>query len=69
MNQEEIIKAIIKERIRQDKLHPDNEKDEYLAILVEEVGEIAAALQGQGNLKEEIVQLAAVCFRWLEAYA
>jgi hypothetical protein len=40
--------------------------NEFLAILVEEIGEVARALQGEGDLKEELVQTASVCVRWLE---
>ena len=40
--------------------------NEFLAILVEELGEVARALQGEGDLKEELVQTASVCVRWLE---
>jgi NTP pyrophosphatase (non-canonical NTP hydrolase) len=66
MNQDMIIDSILQERKRQDVLHPWNKKTNRLAILVEEVGEIAQALQGEGSLEEELVQLAAVCVRWLE---
>lgn len=66
MKQAEIIKRIKQERKRQDMLHPDNQQGDYLAIMIEEVGEVGAALQGDGQLIEEIVQLAAVCVRWLE---
>ena len=66
MNQEMIIDAILEERKRQDMLHTWKNKTNRLAILVEEMGEIAAALQGEGSLEEELVQLAAVCVRWLE---
>jgi len=41
--------------------------NEFLAVLVEEVGEVASALQGDGDLKEEIVHVASVCVRWLES--
>jgi hypothetical protein len=68
MNQAEIINKIIAERQRQNRLHPDNKITDYPAIMIEEVGEIGAALQGQGCLIDEIVQLAAVCVRWLEEY-
>lgn len=37
-----------------------------LAVLMEEIGEVAKALQGDGDLKEELVHSAAVCVRWLE---
>lgn len=66
MNQVEILNRIIQERKRQDILHPRNKRGAYPAILIEEVGEVGAALQGQGNLIEELVQVAAVCVRWLE---
>lgn len=39
---------------------------EMLTILVEELGDIARALQGEGNLDEELIQTAATCIRWLE---
>lgn len=39
---------------------------EMFAVLVEEVGEVARALQGEGSLQEELVQIASVCVRWLE---
>lgn len=39
---------------------------EFLSVLVEETGEVAQALQGDGNLREELVQVASVCVRWLE---
>lgn len=38
----------------------------FLAVLMEEIGEVAKALQGDGDLKEELVHSAAVCVRWLE---
>ena len=61
-----IFDAILQERARQDGLHEWNKKTNRLAILVEEVGEIAQALQGEGDLQEELMQLASVCVRWLE---
>lgn len=67
MTQDIIFDAILQERLRQDQLHIWNKKTNRLAILVEEVGEIAAALQGDGDLEEELVQLAAVAVRWLES--
>ena len=39
---------------------------EMLAVLVKEIGEVARALQGEGNLEKELIQLASVCVRWLE---
>jgi NTP pyrophosphatase (non-canonical NTP hydrolase) len=67
MNQQEIIiDSILQERIRQDDLHQWTVKTNRLAVLVEEVGEVASALQGDGDLEEELMQLASVCLRWLE---
>lgn len=39
---------------------------DFLMILIEEVGEIGTALQGEGDLQEELIQVASVCCRWLE---
>ena len=66
--QEIIFDSIIQERNRQDTLHEWDKKTNRFAILVEEVGEIAQALQQRdnGNLEEELVHLASVCVRWLE---
>ena len=71
------IDALKNERLRQEKLWgPDfsnasTTKDDYekLAVLVEEVGEIAKALMenDRDNLFEELVQVAAVSVAWLEA--
>ncbi len=66
MTHEMIFDAILQERIRQDKLHQWNKKTNRLAVLVEELGEISSALQGDGVLEDELVQLASVCVRWLE---
>lgn len=40
--------------------------NEFLAVLVEEMGEVGSALQGDGILTEELIHLASVCVRWLE---
>ena len=67
MTHEDIIfDAIIQERRRQDGLHQWSNRTNRLAVLMEEVGEVAMALQGEGFLEEELVQIAAVCIRWLE---
>jgi NTP pyrophosphatase (non-canonical NTP hydrolase) len=39
---------------------------ELLAILVEEMGEVGRALQGESDLAEELIHVAAVAVRWLE---
>lgn len=66
MNQIDILNAIVNERKRQDILHPRTKKDNQLAILTEEYLEVVKALQGEGDLKEELVHLAAYSMRWLE---
>jgi NTP pyrophosphatase (non-canonical NTP hydrolase) len=66
MNQMLIINRILRERSRQDKLHIWDADTNKMAVLAEELGEVAAAMQGQGNLQDELVQLAAVAIRWLE---
>lgn len=40
--------------------------NEMLSVLIEEVGEVGKAMQGDGSLTDELVQVAAVCVRWLE---
>jgi NTP pyrophosphatase (non-canonical NTP hydrolase) len=39
---------------------------DMLSVLIEEVGEVGKAMQGDGDLIEELTQVAAVCVRWLE---
>lgn len=39
---------------------------DMLAVLIEEVGEVGKALQGEGDLKEELCHVAATACRWLE---
>jgi hypothetical protein len=52
-------------------LEPGKDDGTRLAILVEEVGEVARALtydEGDGaNLREELVQVAAMAVSWLHA--
>ena len=40
--------------------------NEFLVVLTEEFLEVVRALQGEGSLKEELIQVASVCSRWLE---
>jgi NTP pyrophosphatase (non-canonical NTP hydrolase) len=65
---EQIFQLIHKERARQESLHPMQECNDFYfhAVLTEEVGEVAKALQEGTNLDEELIQVASVCFRWLE---
>lgn len=69
-NRSDIFMAISTERQRQDRLHPDDDYPDsvFLAVLVEEVGEVARAmLEGEPKqLRDELVQVAAVCIRRLE---
>ncbi len=39
---------------------------EFFSVLIEEVGEVGRALQGEGDLAEELTHVAACCVRWLE---
>jgi len=70
-----IIHDILDERDRQDVKWGEQNHDDYrwLAILTEEVGELAqAALHDEfggkhaGTLRKELIQAAAVCVSWLE---
>lgn len=66
---EKVIQLIHKERARQECLHPlSSEVDDFyfLSILIEEVGEVAKSLQEGTGKEEELIQVASVCFRWLE---
>jgi len=40
--------------------------NDMMAVLIEEVGEVGKAMQGDGDLIDELIQVAAVCIRWLE---
>lgn len=64
--------AIVLERHRQDrKWGVQNLTDaEFLCVLTEEVGEVAAAINDSlpvDDVRRELVQVAAVCVKWLEA--
>jgi NTP pyrophosphatase (non-canonical NTP hydrolase) len=71
------VEEIVRERRRQDMLKaqgrfkytcadPELNNGERLAILVEEVGEVARALQTGEGLREEVGQCAAICLAWLQ---
>ena len=73
--QELVIQTIVDERQRQDAKWGQQNHDDYrwLAILTEEVGELAqAALHDEfggkaaGTLRAELIQVAAVAMSWLE---
>ena len=68
-----ILANIIRERERQDDLwgkatERDYTPEKWLAVLVEEVGEVAKSIQDGEveNLKEELTQVAAVAIAFLE---
>lgn len=71
LTQQEAIAEIIRERHRQDEkwdvvdLHGS---PKLLAILVEEVGEVAKAIceKDTSSLRDELIQVAAVRVKWLE---
>lgn len=68
LNREMIFRLIDAERLRQDARHPEWDEEKALAVLVEEVGEVAKALNEMDKVEliRELVQVAAVCVRWLE---
>lgn len=64
-----ILDKINDERSEQDRKYPDDDHldDKTLnLILVEEVGEVSKAILENDNLEEELIQVAAVCVKWLE---
>jgi NTP pyrophosphatase (non-canonical NTP hydrolase) len=68
-----ILEAVLSERERQDERWGDqthNTDLEWISILTEEVGEVAKDVNDHrmAGMFEEIIQCAAVCFAWSEAY-
>ena len=64
-----ISEAISKERERQDSLHPYMVPETVmLPVLVEEIGEVARAMieEKPDDLRRELIEVAAVCVKWLE---
>ena len=65
-----IIKDIIAERNRQDKLHPKNNLSYamWLACIVEEVGEVAKAINEHNivEIETELIQVSSLCIRVLQ---
>jgi NTP pyrophosphatase (non-canonical NTP hydrolase) len=61
-----IIYDLTEERKRQNNLHNYFEQSDRMAILTEEVGEVAKALLDGEGLREELIQVAAVAIRWVE---
>jgi NTP pyrophosphatase (non-canonical NTP hydrolase) len=61
-----IIYDLTEERKRQNNMHNYFEQSDRMAILTEEVGEVAKALLDGDGLREELIQVAAVAIRWVE---
>lgn len=78
---EHILEEVRLERLRQDRLKAegkfswncaDDVSDlERLPVLTEETGEVARAIcdKNQKNLREELIQVAAVAIAWVEGLA
>lgn len=70
MEQKDILEKISLERDRQDKLYGKLRKFTapcWYTILGEECGEIGrGVMRNEENLKEELIQTAAICVAWLE---
>ncbi len=67
---EKVLQKIRDERASQDKKWGPQKHhvNKWLAILVEEVGEVAEAMLDKdiNEVEKELVQVAAVCVKWLE---
>jgi NTP pyrophosphatase (non-canonical NTP hydrolase) len=68
-----ILEAVLAERERQDERwgdQTDNTDLQWMSILTEEIGEVAKDVNDQrlGGMFEELIQCAAVCFAWSEAF-
>lgn len=67
-----VINDIHQERLRQHEKwgKQKNSNAKWLAILVEEVGEVAKALLERNipHMRVELIQAAAVCVQWLASY-
>ena len=73
MTRAKILEAVLSERERHDERWGDqtNNTDlEWMSILTEEIGEVAKDVNDQriAGMFEELIQCAAVCFAWSEAY-
>ena len=75
MNDTRVLNAIKEERLRQNKKFGEQNHDDYhwLAVLTEEVGELAQAIlhdefgdKAAGTAPAELIQVAAVAVQWLE---
>lgn len=72
MNTTEFVAAVAARREAQDRkwgVGTQRDCDRFLAILLEEVGEVAKELnegRDPGRLTDELVDVAAVCAKWAE---
>ena len=69
-----VLEAVLGERERQDYLHGDsnltNTDADWFVILGEEMGEVSKDIQenDREHMFREVIECAAVCFAWAEAY-
>ena len=68
-----ILEAVLAERERQAERWGDQTEHtdlEWMSILTEEIGEVAKDVNDQrmAGMFEELIQCAAVCFAWSEAF-
>lgn len=72
MKREDIFKAVISERDRQDAKWGTTQttlpRHQWMTILTEEVGEVAMAVNDgrPDQIREELIQVIAVAVKWLE---
>lgn len=74
MGMESVLDEVATERAHQDDRWGEQNQDDFVwgAILAEEVGEVNRAMlearygNGGGNLREELLQVAAVAVAWVE---
>lgn len=70
---QQVLFEVARERKRQEVLRDAgtigsvDTDGQRLAVLVEEVGEVARAMNDGKGLREELIQVAAVAVAWLEA--
>ena len=69
----QVLEAVLAERERQDSKWGDqthNSDEHWTVILTEEIGEVAREVyeKRSAGMFEEVIQCAAVCFAWAEAY-
>ena len=73
MTRATVLQAVLAERERQDSKWGDqtqNSDEQWTVILTEEIGEVAREVyeKRSAGMFEEVIQCAAVCMAWVEAY-